>query len=50
MKSTFIVVGRAWALALTYSLLFTLLMVLAEDAHSPSVAVAAGPHHVDMMH
>ena len=43
MKNKAIIVGRTWALALTYSVLFTLLIVLAEDAHMPSVAVAHAP-------
>lgn len=43
MKNNAIVVGRTWALALTYSILFTLLIILAEDAHMPSEAVAHTP-------
>jgi len=35
MKTRFIILGRALALLLTYSLLFTLLIILAEDAHAP---------------
>jgi hypothetical protein len=41
MRSTFNIVGKALALALTYSLLFTLLGVLAEDAHPPVVMASA---------
>ena len=43
MRSTLIVVGRASALALTLSLLFTLLGVLAEDAHAPAIMASAPP-------
>jgi hypothetical protein len=43
MRSAFIIVGRASALALTFSLLFTLLGVLAEDAHAPAVMASAPP-------
>lgn len=37
MRSTFIIVGRALALVVTYSILLTLLAILAEDAHAPAV-------------
>lgn len=43
MKNKAIAAGRLWALALTYSMLFTLLIVLAEDAHTTSTAVAHTP-------
>ncbi len=43
MKNKAIAAGRVWALVLTYSMLFTLLIVLAEDAHTPSTAVAHTP-------
>jgi hypothetical protein len=37
MKRTFDFLGRVWALAFTYSILLTLLVVLAEDAHIPAI-------------
>ncbi len=37
MKRTFDFLGRVWALAFTYSILLTLLVVLAEDAHMPTI-------------
>jgi hypothetical protein len=41
MKDTFIILGRALALVLTYSLLMVLLSVLAEDSHAPAVMASA---------
>ncbi len=41
MKDSFIVLGRALALVLTYGLLLTLLSVLAEDAHAPAIMASA---------
>ncbi len=37
MKRTFDFLGRVWALAFNYSILLTLLVVLAKDSHMPTI-------------
>jgi hypothetical protein len=41
MRKNFIIVGRALALALTFTLLLALLAILAEDAHTPGTMASA---------